>query len=197
MTEVAPGTDGSFVQVNWGIIRGVELRVVVSGAPGTGKTTIAELLAHQFKVPILSLDPIKEALGDSLGLGDESWSDRIGDAAAEVLFRLATSTSGVVCEGWWRRERRERALREFGGWTEVFCRCEPEVAAERVRARATEARHPIHRDVINPAVLDSIARLAATTTPLQLAGGRLVEVDTTEPVDGPATAAAIRAMAGT
>jgi ATP-dependent protease Clp ATPase subunit len=67
MTEVAPGTDGSFVQVNWGIIRGVELRVVVSGAPGTGKTTIAELLAHQFKVPILSLDAIKEALGDSLG----------------------------------------------------------------------------------------------------------------------------------
>jgi hypothetical protein len=51
--------------------------------------------------------------------------------------------------------------------------------------------------VINPAVHDSIARLAATTTPLQLAGGRLVEVDTTEPVDGPATAAAIRALAGT
>jgi predicted kinase len=195
---VAPGTeDGSFVQVHCGIIPGVELRVVVSGAPGTGKTTVAELLAHQFKVPILSLDAIKEALGDSLGLGDESWSDRIGDAAAEVLLRLAASTPGVVCEGWWRRERRERALREFGGWTEVFCRCEPEIAAERVRVRATGARHPIHRDVINPALLDSIARLVATTTPLQLAGGRLVEVDTTEPVDGPATAAAIRAIVGT
>jgi hypothetical protein len=51
--------------------------------------------------------------------------------------------------------------------------------------------------VINSAVLDSIAGLVATTTPLQLAGGRLVEVDTTEPVDGPTTAAAIRAMVGT
>jgi predicted kinase len=175
------------------MIRAVELRVVVSGAPGTGKSTIAELLAQQFELPILSLDTIKEALGDSLGLGDESWSDRTGDAAAEVLFRLAASTPSVVCEGWWRRERRERALQEFAGWTEVFCRCDPEVAAQRVRARATQARHPIHRDVINPAVLDSIARLATTTTPLQLAGGRLVKIDTTKPVDGPAIAAAVRA----
>jgi predicted kinase len=175
----------------------VELRVVVSGAPGTGKTAVAELLAHQFQLPILSLDAIKEALGDSLGLGDESWSDRIGDAAAEVVFRLAASTPGVVCEGWWRRERRERALREFAGWIEVFCRCDPEVAAQRARARATEARHLIHRDVINPGLLDGIARVVATTTPLQLAGGTLVEVDATEPVDGPATAAAIRAAFGT
>jgi predicted kinase len=170
----------------------MEMRVVVSGAPGTGKTTVAELLAHQLKLPILSLDTIKEALGDSLGLGVESWSDRIGDAAAEVLFRLAASAPSVVCEGWWRRERRERALREFAGWTEVFCRCAPEVAAQRVRARATEARHPIHREVINPAILDDIARLATTTTPLKLAGGRLVEVDTSEPVNGSAIAAAIR-----
>jgi predicted kinase len=190
---VAPVTEGCFFdRLACDIIWGVEPRVVVSGAPGTGKTTVAELLAPQLKLPILSLDAIKEALGDSLGLGDGSWSDRIGDAAAEVLFRLAASIPSVVCEGWWRRERRERALREFTGWTEVFCRCDPTVAAQRVRARATRARHPIHRDVINPAILDGITRLVATTTPLQLAGGRLIEVDTTEPVDGSAIAEAIR-----
>jgi predicted kinase len=167
--------------------------VVVSGAPGTGKTTVAELVAHQLTLPLLSLDVIKEVLGDSLGLGDENWSDRMGNAAAEVLFRLAASSPGVVCEGWWRRERRERALREFAGWIEVFCWCDPETAAKRVRARATGARHRIHRDVINPAVLDGIAGAVATTTPLHLPGGTLVEVDTTAAVDGPATASAIRA----
>jgi adenylate kinase family enzyme len=53
------------------------LRIVVSGAPGTGKTTVAALLAERLVLPLLSLDVIKEALGDSLGLGDEEWSDRM------------------------------------------------------------------------------------------------------------------------
>jgi len=49
-----------------------------------------------------------------------------------------------------------------------------------MRARAAQARHPIHRDVINPALLDDAAALAATVTPLSV--GPLVEVDTTTPV---------------
>ena len=75
----------------------------------------------------------------------------------------------------------------------MFCRCDPQVAAQRARARATQARHPIHRDVINPALLDSIAHLAATTTPLQLTGGTIVNVDTTEPLDQSTIAAAVTA----
>jgi predicted kinase len=67
----------------------VECRIVVSRAPGSGKTTVATVLAQQLTVPTLSLDAIKEALGDVLGVGDEGWSDRPGDAAAEVLFRQA------------------------------------------------------------------------------------------------------------
>jgi len=41
-------------------------------------------------------------------------------------------------------------------------------------------RHPIHRDVINPAMADRPAYLAATVTPLRL-GADLIEVDTGEP----------------
>jgi hypothetical protein len=119
--------------------------------------------ARRLEVPMLSLDVIEEALGDSLGLGDQSWSDRVGDAAAEVLFQLATRFPSVIAEGWWRRERRERAMSEFAGWVEVFCRCDPDVAAQRMRARAADARHPIHRDVINPAVLDGVAGVVAST----------------------------------
>lgn len=157
----------------------VNVRVFVSGAPGTGKTTVAAELARRLDVPMLSLDVIKEALGDSLGSGNQSWSDRVGDAAAEVLFQLAASFPGVIAEGWWRRERRERAMSEFAGWVEVFCRCDPEVAAQRMRARAAAARHPIHRDVINPALLDDATHVVASTTPLRVVGGSLVEVDTT------------------
>lgn len=157
--------------------------VVVSGAPGSGKSTVASALAERLELPLLSLDEVKEALADELGLGDEPWSNRLGDAAAEVIFRLVSSAhSGVVVEGWWRRDRRDRAIREFQGCTEVFCRCEPDVAHQRATTRLRQARHPIHRDVINPAMLDDLAQVAGTVRPLQL-GATLIEVDTTDGYD--------------
>ena len=62
---------------------------MISGAPGTGKSTVARAVGSALRFGVLSLDPIKEALADVLGLGDEDWSNRVGDAAAEVVFRLA------------------------------------------------------------------------------------------------------------
>ena len=153
---------------------------MVSGAPGTGKSTIARELGAGLRFCVLSLDPIKEALADVLGLGDEDWSNRVGDAAAEVVFRLAAEHPDAIAEGWWRRDRRDRAIAEFSGAVEVFCHCDPALAGSRVATRLGAARHPIHRDMINPAGVGAaahIASLAATVTPLGL-GGPLVEVDT-------------------
>ena len=76
--------------------------------------------------------------------------------------------------------RRDRALSEFAGATEVFCRCDPQLASDRAKARMGHGRHPIHRDVINPAMAARPASLAATVTPLRL-GAALVEVDTGTP----------------
>ncbi len=171
---------------------------MVSGAPGTGKSTIARELGAALRLGVLSLDPIKEALGDVLGLGDENWSDRVGDAAAEVVFRLAADFPDAVAEGWWRRARRDRAIAEFAGAVEVFCRCDPDLAAARSMARREGGRHPIHRDMINPAGVGSaahIASLAATVTPLRL-GGPLIEVDTGRPGAPVEAVAAVRAVVG-
>jgi predicted kinase len=151
--------------------------IVVSGAPGTGKSTVAAAVAAALRWPVLGLDPIKEALADVLGLGDEGWSDRVGDAAAEVVFRLSAQFPDVVAEGWWRGPRRDRALAEFAGATEVFCRCDPQVAASRMRSRHGSGRHPIHRDMINPSLIDEAAARAASVVPLGL-GAALIEVNT-------------------
>jgi predicted kinase len=172
--------------------------IVVSGAPGTGKSTIAGELGAGLRFCVLSLDPVKEALADVLGLGDENWSNRVGDAAAEVVFRLAASFPDAVAEGWWRGARRDRAVAEFAGAIEVFCFCDPALAARRTAARIGAGRHPIHRDVINPAGVGSaahIASLAATVTPLRL-GGPLIEVDTGRPGAGTEAVAAVRAAIG-
>jgi predicted kinase len=170
------------------------LRIVISGAPGTGKTTVGTTLAQELGLPLLSLDVIKEALGDSLGLGDESWSDRLGDAAAEVLFELAPSFPAVVVEGWWRGARRDRAIQRFHGYIEVACRCEPKLAEQRMRERVMQDRHPIHRDVINPSLLDHVAELVSSVKPLSV-GAALIEIDTSEGPDLAGLIAAVRTAA--
>jgi predicted kinase len=165
--------------------------IVVSGAPGTGKSTVAAALAADLRWPLLALDTVKEALADVLGLGGEDWSDRVGDAAAEVVFRLAAAFPDAVAEGWWRGARRERALREFAGAIEVFCRCDPETSVRRMRDRHGAGRHPIHRDMINPSILDRAPALAATVVPLGL-GASLVDVDTEQPGAADRAVASVR-----
>jgi len=160
--------------------------ILVSGAPGTGKSTVAAAVGAGLGLPVLSLDPVKETLADVLGTGDEAWSDRLGDAAAELLFRLAPTFPHVVVEGWWRGARRERAIEVFVGAVEVFCRCDAELAARRMRARHGAGRHPIHRDMINPTMIDALPTTMASVTPLALGTG-LVTVDTDRP-DAAATA---------
>ena len=169
--------------------------IVVSGAPGTGKSTVAAALAADLRWPLLALDAVKEALAEVLGLGGEDWSDRVGDAAAEVVFRLAAAFPDAVAEGWWRGARRERAQREFAGAIEVFCRCDPETAVRRMRDRHGTGRHPIHRDVINPSILDRAEALAATVIPLGL-GMSLVEVNTEQPGSADRAIASARTALG-
>ena len=169
--------------------------IVVSGAPGTGKSTIADALGAALRFPVLTLDPVKEALADVLGLGGEDWSNRVGDAAAEVVFRLASAFPDAVAEGWWRGARRERARAEFGGAIEVFCHCDPRLASDRAAARIGHGRHPIHRDVINPAMADRVG-LAGGVGDAAGLGAALVEVDTGTPGASERAVAAVRAVAG-
>lgn len=75
-------------------------------------------------------------------------------------------------------------MAHFGGFVEVFCHCDPDLALERFARRQETDRHPIHRDVINPGLVDRVRSLAATVAPLGV--GPLVRVDTTTYVDWPA-----------
>jgi predicted kinase len=169
--------------------------VVVSGAPGTGKSTVATAVAGDLGWPLLTLDPIKEALADVLGLGDEEWSNQLGDAAAEVVFRSARAYPDAVAEGWWRGARRERARSEFAGALEVFCTADPEEVRARVTTRHQGRRHPIHRDVMNPALIERAVEVTRALTPLGLGSG-LVVVDTMRSDATAGAVAAVRAALG-
>jgi len=42
--------------------------VIVGGAPGSGKTTLARKLAKRCAVPLIEKDDVKEAIADALGV---------------------------------------------------------------------------------------------------------------------------------
>ena len=170
------------------------LCVVVSGAPGVGKSTLARELAAVLELPFVSKDTIKEALADELGSGDEDWSARLGAASFEVLYAVLVDIPSFVVETVWYPPARDRLLALKRTFVEVFCQCPGDVLAARLRERADEERHPIHRDVIRPELIEEICDDPDAWPPLDL-GGRVLRVDTGRPVDVGALAEEIRSGA--
>ncbi|MBK5222342.1 MAG: AAA family ATPase [Acidimicrobiia bacterium] len=168
--------------------------IVVSGAPGSGKTALARPLAAALRVPLLSKDVVKETLFDELGVGDRLWSRRMGRASMAVLYRIADTCPSAVIEAVFHRAVSVDDLHALGKpLIELHCMCEPELAIARFRQRAEVERHPGHLDSRQPSnkleelVLDGCK-------PLHL-GGPLLEVDTTGEIDVEAVAAWVRSQA--
>ena len=155
------------------------LVVVVSGAPATGKTTLARRLAPDVDARLLSKDGIKEALADEIGLPrNVAESSRLGDAAYAALFALLRSAveagNAAVVEANFRRGRSEDELsRALNGvdLRQVHCTAAPERIRTRYHGRTD--RHPAHLDRLR--IDDVAADMAAQQyAPLSLDGPMLV-----------------------
>jgi predicted kinase len=146
--------------------------VVVSGLPGSGKSTVARPLAEVLGMPLIVKDTIKESLWDALGPGDIAWSRRLGAAAAETFWRVAGDAGQGVLDNFFHRAFAHRLAALDGPIVEVHCTCAPELARDRY---ATRRRHPCHFDLANLARFDDWVRTDAG--PLAL-GGPLLVVDT-------------------
>ncbi|HVT77020.1 MAG TPA: AAA family ATPase [Acidimicrobiales bacterium] len=155
-----------------------ELFVVVSGAPGSGKSTIAKPLGQALDLPLLEKDVIKEALGDVLGAASIEDSKRLGAATMAALLALARANTGAVLESTWIPEI---ARGQLAGLprpvVEVLVDVPVEAAMARYRERAG-TRHPVHFDHQHLDRADFVTR----ATPV--AGGwPVVRVDGTREVD--------------
>ena len=123
--------------------------VVVSGAPGSGKSTVARELARQLDLPLLSKDTIKEALLDSIGAKSVIASQRLGAAAIRTLLAVAAENKRGVLDSTWQPSLAIDDLKALPApIVEVFCAVDSETARARYRARAS-TRHPGHFDAVH------------------------------------------------
>ncbi len=71
--------------------------IVITGLPGSGKTTLARQLARTHRLALLAKDDIKEPLLEVLK-DDAGDSRRVSDAAFNVLFNLAHQLLHAGCD---------------------------------------------------------------------------------------------------
>lgn len=127
--------------------------VLVTGPPGSGKSSVAAGLRRGLGWPVLAKDLFKETLFDVLGSRDRAWSQELGIAALELLVRTsselaATGTSHVLDVNFIRARDETRLARLLDGQgvvVHVRCSAALDVLEQRFITRATSAsRHPGH-----------------------------------------------------
>jgi predicted kinase len=141
--------------------------VIVSGAPGAGKTTLARAIATGLRLPYFGKDEVKETVADKIGApSNVEASQRLGVAAYEVLFvlsrRVLEAGHGLVVESNFRRGRSESDLRplvELADARLIHCTAAPGLVQARYDARYRRGeRHPAHLDAARAdALADDLA----------------------------------------
>lgn len=145
---------------------------------------------------MLDKDDFLEALFESDGPIDTSERAALSRRADEQFIDAARRLpSGVLVSFWRRDERSEKSgtptawLHDRGSVVEVWCDCEPGVAASRF---LTRRRHPAHGDGRHTELPEIIGRFAQLAAYGSLGIGELVRVDTNSQVDNDDLARRVR-----
>ena len=125
--------------------------VVISGLPGSGKTTLGRRLAPALYLPLIDKDDILDRLFESKGVGNTAWRRTLSRESDAIFQREATSSNGAILASFWRLTGMPSDSGTSTDWlnapshhvVNVHCACELDVAASRFLQRR---RHPGHLD---------------------------------------------------
>jgi predicted kinase len=170
--------------------------VVVSGLPGSGKTTLAHRLAPALQLPLIDKDDILKRLFETRGIGDTAWRRQLSRESDEILQQEARAAGGAVLSSFWHLHGMpsdsgtptDWLLRLSAPLVNVYCVCPPETAASRFRNRK---RHPGHLDgeMSHDDLLANLRQLALLG-PLDISPR--IDVDTSQEPDVTGLVAEIR-----
>ena len=171
------------------LLRGV-LTVVVTGVPGSGKTTLGRALAQALDARFFSLDAIKESLFETSGGTLDGTTLRLA-AEAQLGADLAATTGPTVVDIWIQPGRDTARVAVLlasisSRMVEVLCRVPAEVAVDRYSQRSRSGPHKPPDEETLQRIRDASAELGPTGV------GPCIEIDTSAPVDVDTLAASLR-----
>lgn len=130
--------------------------IIITGLPCTGKTTLGEKLAKEFRLPFICKDDIKELLFGNLGWEDREWSKKIGKSSYDLLYYMTESVlsagKALIIETNFNPKfdgKKLLDLKEKYNFVPFQVRCftDGEILFDRFKKRAESGkRHPGHVD---------------------------------------------------
>jgi predicted kinase len=180
--------------------------IIVTGRPAAGKSTIAQWLAGELKLPWVSKDSVREVLFEQLGWQDRPWAQKLGLASLELMFYFAQAQfqvgGSLILDNAYDptpSTPRFQALQQQYNLNiiQVICNSDKQTLFERFVTRSQSGqRHPGHGD---ETVLDNLRTHLAEERPPQMElEGLVVNVDTTEfsKIDYPAILKQVKSLMG-
>jgi predicted kinase len=162
--------------------------IVITGHPGSGKTTLAKNLANKYGIVCVSKDALKERIFDGLGSSDKEWSLKVSGVSHRIMDDIVRQElragHSVIVESNFKpspdSERFSALINEANAaCVQILCTASGEELFKRWNERIKNgSRHEGHVEAIS---LDDIRHdLSLLYEPLQLPG-RLITIDTTDP----------------
>lgn len=130
--------------------------VIINGAPGVGKTTLAKRLQKDLDIGLVTKDGFKEFLFDTVGTGDREWSFTLGKEVIHFCYHFVKlslqNDRPVIFESAFWTEHAVKDMRLLLEEVhvpalEVYCTVDEETRQRRFNQRLVNGeRHPGHAD---------------------------------------------------
>lgn len=92
--------------------------ILINGLPASGKTSVGRKIAENYNVPLLSLDVIKEAMFEELGIGDRDYNRKLGHTCKRIIWSILADfpkDALVIIDAWFGMPPHDEIIQSLSG----------------------------------------------------------------------------------